>query len=715
VGEQFAAPVSRPASRAGRAWRGVESVKKYNTGDIRNIGLFGHGGTGKTTVAEAILYDLGLTDRMGRVEDGNTVLDYDPDEHKRHISIHSALAAVEYNDTKINILDNPGFMDFVGEVAGSMAAVEAAVLVVATAAGVEVGIETNWAAAEELKLPRLLVLNKMDKENTDFYKTLGEIQEKLSPSAVAVQLPIGSADSFKGVVDLVEMKAYTFDPKGKAIAGDIPADMKDRVDEYRAMLVERAAEASDELTEKYLEEMDLSTDDLRKGVREGTRLAKLFPVVCTSASKNVGITTLLDAIVAVVPAADYRGEVEGHAMGGDASMKRKIASTEPFLAFVFKTTSDPFVGRLTYLKVVGGVLKADTHLLNSSKEKEEKLGAFFTMRGKKQENLDEVATGDIVVLSKLTHTVSGDTLCDRSHPMVLSRVSFPEACISMAIFPKSKGDEDKLSTGLARLVEEDPTFHTWREPETHQTLISGTGELHLEIMKDRLKRMNVDVDTQTPQVAYKESIRGHVKQEGKHKKQTGGHGQFGHVWLEIEPLERGKHFEFHDKIVGGVVPKNFIPSVEKGVRKAMEEGVVAGFPLVDVKVTLYDGSYHTVDSSDIAFQIAAGLAIREGVKKASPVLLEPVATVEVTVPEQYMGDVIGDLNGKRGRILGMDPLGKGQQQIRAQVPQAEMLRYAIDLRSMTQGRGSFKLSFSHYEELPSQLSDPIIAAASRKE
>lgn len=690
-------------------------MKVYDTSDIRNVGLFGHGGTGKTSLAEAILYDVGVTDRVGRVDDGNTVTDYDPDEHKRRISIHSALAAIEYKNHKINIIDCPGFMDFVGECAGAMSAVECMVVVLATAAGVEVGTEANWSAAEDRNLPRIVCLNKMDKEHTDFYKTVDDVQEKLSPAAVPVQLPIGSAEHFSGIVDLIEMCGYKFDARGNTTRIDIPQDMKDRVDEARARLVERAAEADDELTEKYLDTMDLSTDDLRKGVRMGTRAARFFPIVCTSAVKNIGITTMLDEIVNYVPSPDQADAAEGHAPNSESAIARKISPTEPLSSVVFKTTTDPFVGRLTYLKIVSGKLRSDTTLHNSSKEKDEKLGAFFTMRGKKQEHVDEAPAGDIVVLSKLTHTVSGDTLCDKGHAIVYPRVAFPVPCIAFAVFPKSKGDEDKLSTGLARLMEEDPTFTTRRDSETHQTIISGMGELHLEIMKDRLKRMNADVETATPQVPYKESIRGRVKQEGKHKKQTGGHGQFGHVWLELEPLERGKQFEFVDKIVGGVVPKNYIPSVEKGVRKAMEEGVIAGFPLVDVKVTLYDGSYHTVDSSDIAFQIAAGLAIREGVKKASPVLLEPVVNVEVTVPDQYTGDVIGDLNGKRGRIQGMDPLPKGQQLIRASVPQSEMLRYAIDLRSMTQGRGSFRVAPSHYEELPTQLSEPIIAAAARKE
>jgi len=687
-------------------------VKKYATGQIRNIGFFGHGGTGKTSLAESILWSLGASDRHGRVEDGNTVMDFDADEHKRHISLYTALAALEVDGHKINLLDTPGFMDFVGEVHGAMGAVEGAVLVVATAAGVEVGLETMWDLCENRSLPRILVFNKMDKENTDFYKTLGDVQERLSPAVVPLHLPVGAAESFSGVIDLVEQCSYTFDAKGNATKGDIPADMKDRVDEYRAMLVERAAEASDELTEKYLEEMDLSTEDLKTGLREAARTGRVFPVLCSAATKGIGISTLLKAAIEYLPSPEG---VEFTGTAGGKDVKRKVSESDSFAGVVFKTTVDPFVGRLSFLKVLGGTLKSDTGVFNASRGKDEKLGAFFSMRGKKQEPLDAAPAGDIVVLAKLTETHTGDTLSDKAHPIVVTPPKFPNPCISWAIFPKSKGDEDKLSTGLQRLVVEDPTFQTRRDTETKETIVSGMGELHLEIIKERLKRLGVEVDNAVPQVAYRESLKGTVKQEGKHKKQTGGHGQFGHVWLEIGPMERGKHFEFQDKIVGGVVPKNFIPSVEKGVVKAMSEGVVAGFPLVDVRVTLYDGSYHTVDSSDIAFQIAAGLAIREGVKKAQPVLLEPISDVEVLVPEQYMGDVIGDLNGKRGRIMGMDPQAKGMQLIRAQVPQAEMMRYAIDLRSMTQGRGTFKLTFSHYEEVPAQLADNIIAAAAKRE
>ena len=690
-------------------------MKKYSTSHIRNIGIFGHGGTGKTSVAEALLYDVGLTDRLGRVEEGNTVLDFDPDEHKRHISLYSALAAIEYKQCKLNVLDCPGFQDFIGEVVGTMSVIEGAVLVLATAAGVEVGLESMWDMVEDRNLPRILCFNKMDKENTDFYKTLGDVQEKLSPAAVAVQIPIGAAETFSGVVDLVEMCAWTFDAKGQPKRGDIPADLQERAEEYRARLVERAAEADDALTEKYLEEMDLSTEDLRKGLRVACREARLFPIVCTSASKNVGIPLVLDAIMEYVPSPDCRGPIAGKNPANGQPVERTVSETEPFSALCFKTTADPYVGRLTYLKVCSGLLKGDTLLHNATREKDEKLGAFFTMRGKKQENVDEAPAGDIVVLSKLSDTLTGDTLCERSHPVVLPGISFPDPCISLAVFPKSKGDEDKLSTGLSRLTEEDPTFKTRRESETRESIISGMGELHLEVTKDRLKRkFGVEVETATPQVPYKESVRGAVKQEGKHKKQTGGHGQFGHVWLEIEPLERGKHFEFCDRIVGGVVPKNFIPSVEKGVRKAMDEGVIAGFPLVDVKVTLYDGSYHTVDSSDIAFQIAAGMAIREGVKKAQPGAAGAHRRRRGDLcPSSTWATSSATSTASAGRIMGMDPQPKNFQLIRAQVPLAEMQRYAIDLRSMTQGRGTFRLKFSHYEEVPAQLCEHIIAQSKK--
>lgn len=691
-------------------------MQSRSTSEIRNAGFFGHSASGKTTLAEAILYAQGLIDRMGRIEDGSTVLDHDPDEVKRHFSVRSALAALEHGTCKVNLLDTPGFSDFAGECVGAMAAVEAAILVVSAPAGVEVGTETHWRAAETAGVARIVCLSKMDQENADFEKAVAHLQTALSPSAVPLHLPIGAAEGFSGLIDLIGRVAYTFDEKGKALIGAVPAELAEAVERCRARLVEKIAETDDALTERYLQDTDLPVIDIRRGLREGTSKGRIFPVVCVSAVRHVGIETFLDLVAELVPPPDARGEVTGRLPGSEARVVRRIAASEPFSGRVFKTAFDPYVGRLTYVKVLSGVLRTDTPVLNSTKQHEEKHGLPFTMRGKKHESLDAVNAGDIAVLARLTHTATGDTLCDRNHPVVFPPIRIPDPCFSLAVHPKSTGDDDKLGIGLARLVEEDPTFRAHRDAQTQQTIISGLGELHLEVMRARLERLHVEVETELPQVAYKETVRGHAVQEGRHKKQSGGHGQFGHVRLEIAPLPRGRHFEFHDRIVGGVVPKSFIPSVEKGVRKAMEEGVVAGYPLVDIQVTLCDGSYHTVDSSDIAFQIAAGLAIREGVKKAAPILLEPIVHLDVTVPERYTGDVIGDLNAKRGRILGLEPASHDQQTIRAQIPQAEVLRYALDLRSLAHGRGSFALSFSHYEEVPGHQADAIIsAAAARKE
>ncbi|MHB2018657.1 MAG: elongation factor G [Candidatus Xenobia bacterium] len=691
-------------------------MKKYSTEEIRNVGLYGHSTTGKTSLTEAMLYASGGTDRLGKVDDGNTVSDYDPEEVRRKISVYASVAPAEWNNHKVNVIDTPGFMDFVADVIGSMAVVDAAVLVIAAPAGVEVGTEKMWELAEQRELPRLFVVNKMDKENADFSKALASIQEKLSPSAVAIQLPIGSMEKFRGVVDLVDMVAYEFDAKGHAKKIDIPADMKADADEARARLVERAAEGDDDLTMKYLEEENLSQEEVVKGLHLGLAQGKVFPVLCTSSTRNVGVSTLLDALVRFGPKPNERGQVEGKNPKNGEAVKRTVQASGHFAGLVWKTTADPYVGKLTLLRVMCGTFKADTTYLNSSKEKDEKVGQVFVQRGKAQEQVPEAVAGDLVTVAKLTETVTGDTLCDKDSPLLLPSIPFPEALISMAVFPKSKGDEDKLSAGLARLTDEDPTFHVRRDPETRETIASGMGEQHLEVAVERLKRkFGVDVSLAVPKVPYKETIRGKVQIEGKHKKQTGGHGQFGHVWLELEPLERGKSFEFVDRIVGGVVPRNFIPSVEKGVRKAMEEGVLAGFQMVDVRVTLYDGSYHSVDSSDMAFQIAGSLALKEGAKKAQPILLEPIMNVEVTIPDQFMGDVIGSLNSKRGRILGMEPMARKMQVVKATVPLSEMLRYAIDLRSITQGRGTYTMSFSHYEEVPPNITDTIVAAAKAAE
>lgn len=686
-------------------------MKKYTVDRIRNVALYGHGGTGKTSIAEAMLFNTGVLDRMGKVEDGNTAIDFDPDEIKRGVSIYLSTAPCEWKDHKINCLDVPGFMDFFVEVKCSIRVVEGAVLAFTANVGMEVGHEKVWEEMENRNLPRIAFINKMDKENADFYKVIADLNEKLKKGFVPLHVPIGNAESFTGYVDLVEQCAYKTEG-GKIQKIDIPADMKDKVAEMRDQLIEAAAEGDDELIEKFLGEEKLSDEEIKRGLKESVRSGKLTPVLCGSATKNIGVDSLMNVIVEYLPSPAEVGKCEGkHPSTGDP-VEREAKESEPFSGIVFKTTTDPYVGKLTYVRVFSGKFHSDSVVYNPIREKEEKVGNLLVMRGKQQEIIQEVGPGDIVTVAKLTETTTGDTLCDKDKQILFPAIEFPKATMSMAIFPKSKGDEDKLSTSLAKLCDEDPTLKINRDAATKEYVISGMGELHLELIKDRLKRkFGVEVELKLPKVPYKETIKSTVKVEGKHKKQSGGRGQYGHCWIELSPLEKGKFFEFEDRIVGGAIPRNYIPSVEKGVRKTMEEGVVAGYPLVDFKAAVYDGSYHTVDSSDMAFQIAGSLALKKGVVEANPVLLEPIYDLEVVVPDQFMGDVIGDINSKRGKIMGMEPMPKGLQKIRAQVPLAEMQRYAIDLRSMTQGRGEFSAEFAFYDEVPAQIAEGIIAAA----
>lgn len=682
-------------------------MRKYNTEEIRNVGLFGHQGAGKTSLTEALLYVSGTIDRLGRVDDGNSTGDFDPEEVKRRMTLFAALAPLEWKNTKINLIDTPGFFDFVADVVGALAVTEGAVLVASATAGVEVGLEQTWAMAEEARATRLLFVNKMDKENADFQRVLDDCSEKLSGRLVPLQLPIGAAETFTGVVDLVANKAYSFDDRGRPQEIPIPADMQERVQSLREKLTEEAAEADDALTEKYLETMELTDEEIRRGLTERIRSGQLVGALCGSSSNLKGISLLLDALVELVPNPAWRGQVTG----ADGQTVRRTSASEPFSALVFKTTSDPYKGKLTYMRVFSGVLKPNTVVRNTTRGVDEKITDLTLRRGKHEEPVDEAPAGDIVVVTKLTETLTGDTLSDPGQPFQLPVPNYPEPLYARSIHPKSKADEDRLSAATARLLQEDPTLKILRSEETKEFVIYGVGDMQIDVVVDRLKKMGVDVELGTPKVPYRETIRGKVEQNYRHKKQTGGRGQFADVWLRLEPLPRGAGFEFVDAIVGGVVPRNFIPSVEKGVRKQMEEGILAGYPVVDVRVTLFDGKYHEVDSSDIAFQIAAAQGFKEGALKANPVLLEPIAEVEVQVPEQFMGDVIGDLNTKRARILGMEPMGKGLQRIKATVPMAEMQRYSIDLRSITQGRGRFSMKFSHYEEAPPQVSEQVVAAA----
>lgn len=678
---------------------------------IRNVALFGHGDAGKTSLAEAMLFDAGAIKRMGRVDEGNTVSDFEPDEHKRTISVSATPLAFEWKGFKINLLDTPGFADFIGEVVSTLRVIDGAVFVISAVAGVEVQTELIWKKADEFGYPRIVFLNKMDRENASFQRCLEQLQGLYGSRVVPFQIPIGEEQEFKGVVDLIANKAFVYGEEGKAEEAEIPADLADSVEAAREKVIEGAAESSDELMERYLEGEELTEEEvlpaLFKGVSEGT----IVPVLCGSATRNIAVDLLVSSLINSLPSPAVREEVAGTRRGSDEEVVFEAREGSPLAALVFNTISDPYVGKLTYFRVFSGTLSSDSTVYNPNRDKEERVGQTFVIRGKSQISVREIPAGDIGGVAKLTDTATGDTLCDKDKPVLLPPIDFPRPVMSLAVEPKTKGDEDKLSAALSRLGDEDPTFNVRRDTEVKQTIVSGMGEAHLDIMMERMARkFGVNVNTELPRVPYKETIRRSAKAEGKHKKQTGGHGQFGIAWVEIEPLERGAGFEFVDKIVGGVIPKQFIPSVEKGVRKAMEEGFLAGYPIEDFRATVYDGKYHPVDSSDISFQIAGSLALRAAMDGAEPYLLEPIMDVEIVVPEAYMGDVIGDLNSKRGRILGMEAEG-GLQHIRAQVPMAEMLRYSIDLRSITGGRGLFSMSLSHYEEVPAHVSAKVIEAA----
>ena len=682
-------------------------MKEYKSDRIKNVGIVAHGGAGKTSLAEAMLFNAGAVTRLGRVDDGSATTDFEPEEVKRKVSISAALAPCEWKEHKINVLDTPGYSDFVAEVKGVLRAVDTALVVLCAASGVEVETEKVWKYATDLKLPRIAFVNKMDRENADFNATIEAMKASFGANIVPLQLPIGSQDSFSGIVDIVKMKAFSY-KAGKGTETEIPADLQDEAELARQTMIEAAAESDDDILAKYLEGEELTEEEILAGLVKGISEGRFCPVFCGSSLKNIAIPELLNAIVLYAPI-PANIVVEGKNPKTGEVVKR--AATDSFSGLVFKTTADPFVGRLSFIRVFSGTLKPDGMLYNSAKEKTERIGSIFTMRGKTQDSMILANAGDIVVVAKMAETGTGDTLCDKDKPVVYPPIDYPGQMFTLSLEPKNKGDEDKIGTALVRLADEDPTLKFRKHPETSQLLVSGLGDLHLAIMAERLKRkFAVDVKLNDPKIAYRESIRTGVKVEGKHKKQTGGHGQYGHVWLQLEPMPSGSPFEFVDSIFGGAVPRSFIPAVEKGVREALAKGVIAGYPLVDIKVTLTDGSYHDVDSSEMSFKIASALAIRKGVVQAKPVLLEPIYSVEVTVPESYMGDIIGDLNGKRGRILGMEPIGGGLGVVRAMAPMSEMFRYAIDLRSITQGRGIFTMSFDHYSEVPQRQAEAIIEA-----
>ncbi len=676
-------------------------MKVYPTEGIRNIALVGHGGTGKTSLAEAMIYNTGATKRLGRVDDGNTVSDYLPEEIKKKITISSTLIPCEYKNCKINVLDTPGYADFYFEVCGALQAVDSMLLMFSATAGVEVQTQIIWE--ENPDIPKLAFINKMDRENADFDKTLSAIKSAFPDIVVPVQLPIGAEDNFKGVVDLLKMKAYVFEAgTGKYTEQEIPADMMDDVETYRMELIEAAAESDDELLTRYLDGEELTDAEILQGVKEAAAAGSAVFVFCGSTLKNIGIQPLMDFIVDCSPTPDRNGKVKG-----------KDIQAEPLCAQVFKTIADPYIGRLNMFRIFTGKLKADSVVYNATKEKDEKITQVLVMTGKEQSAVPEMNAGDIGAVAKLAVTNTSDTLTVKANPTVMAPIEFPRPTLSTAIEPKSKVDEDKLSGALQRICEEDPTVEVQKNVETKQTVMRTMGDTHLDIITDKLSRkFGVEVITKEMRIPYRETIRGTVEVEGKHKKQSGGHGQYGHVWIKFEPNDE-EGFKFEENVFGGAVPRNFFPAVEKGLQEALEEGVLAGYPVTRIKATLYDGSYHSVDSSEMAFKTAAKLAFKKGMEAAKPVLLEPIVNVEIEIPDAYLGDIIGDLNSKRGRVLGMEPAGK-KQVVKAQVPLAEMSRYTIDLKSITQGRGKFRMEMDHYEEVPAQDMEKIVAKAKQE-
>ncbi len=680
------------------------------TNKIRNVGFVGHGGVGKTSLVEAILFSAGAVNRLGRVDDGTTTTDFDPDEVKRKISLNTSVASCDWNGYRLNLVDMPGYGDFIWDTRAGLRVVEAAIVVVDAVAGVQVQTEKVWKFSTEYNLPRLVVVNRMDRERADFWRTFESLGKRLKGRLTPLQLPVGAEGGFQGVVDLVKLKAVLYADM-KPQEAEIPGALAAQTKEFREKLVEVVAETDDDLLAKYLEEGILGEAEMLKALRKGISEGKVIPVLAAAATRNIGTHPLLDLIVESVPSPVDRGEVEGTELKTKEVGTRRPDPKAPVAALVFKTLSDPHVGKLSLFRVYSGTVRADSQLYNASRETRERLGQVAWLHGKSQKAVETLGPGEIGVVAKLKETLTGDTLADEANPFLLPRIVFPEPAISYAIQPKSRGDEDKISHALARIAEEDPTVRYHYDPETRQLLVSGVGQLHVEVVVERMRRkFNVDVTVLPPRIPYKETIKGRAEVQGKYKKQTGGRGQYGDAWLRLEPLPRGVGFEFVDDIFGGAVPRNYIPAVEKGVRDAMKRGVISGYPVVDVRVTLYDGSYHDVDSSDLAFQIAGSLALQKGVQEAHPVILEPIMNVEVTGPTDHTGDVIGDLNGRRGRIVGMEPAGETAV-VKAQVPMAEMLSYEPGLRSMTGGRGAYSMEFSHYEEVPAFLAEKIIAAS----
>ena len=682
----------------------------------RNIGIMAHIDAGKTTTTERILFYTGKTHKIGEVHEGEATMDWMVQEQERGITITSAATTCQWLGHRINIIDTPGHVDFTVEVQRSLRVLDGAVTVLAAKGGVQPQTETVWRQADKYQVPRMVYVNKMDITGADFMLCVHQLKDRLNANAVPIQLPIGAEDNFQGIVDLIKMRAFIHkDDLGKDIEEtEIPDDLKAQADEFRDKMIEAAAEQDDELMMKYLEEGALSEEEIKKGLRIGTINNKIVPVVCGSSYKNKGVQELLNAVVDFMPSPLDIPHIKGVTLDGEET-ESKTSDEEPFAALAFKIATDPFVGKLCFFRVYSGTLEAGSTILNANKGKKDRMGRILLMHSNHRQDIDKVYAGDIAAAVGLKEVSTGDTLCDPAHPIILESMEFPEPVIDIAIEPKDKANSEKMGIALAKLAEEDPTFKTYTNQETGQTVIAGMGELHLDIIVDRLKReFKVECTVGKPQVSYKETIRNKVKVEGKFIRQSGGRGQYGHVWLEMEPLEPGKGIEFESKIVGGVVPKEYIKPIEEGIREAAETGILAGYPVIDFKATLVDGSYHEVDSSEMAFKIAGSMAFKEGCKQAKSVILEPIMKVEITVPEEYMGDVIGDVNSRRGKMEGMEPEG-GNQVIRAFIPLSEMFGYATDLRSKTQGRGTYSMEPSHYEEVPKSILDNIVASRAKKD
>jgi elongation factor G len=703
--------IRRAAARL-EARGGGALTKVYEGRSIRNVAVVGHGGCGKTTLVSALLFDMGAISRLGRVEDGTAPTDFDPDEVERRISLQTALAFGEWRKNKLNLLDAPGYANFTAEAKAALRVADAAVVVVDAVSGVEVQTEKMWQGASELGLPRLVVVNRMDRERASFERCMEAVQSAFGRTAVPIAIPLGEEKGFVGVADLLVDKAnaYADDASGKFEAVEVPPELREAASGAREKLVEMVAETNESLLEEFFEKGTLPQEDLVRGLREAVAAGKVFPVLPCSSARNVALHPLLDALVDLVPSPVERPEATG-LDGANQPAARPPRPDAPLSAFVFKTLVDPHAGRLSLFRVYSGVLKSDSSVHNASRDAAERVGALELLLGKQQTPVPELQAGDIGAVAKLKETQTGDTLCEKAQPIVYPAVTFPEPSTTFAIEPRSRGDEDKISQALHRLMEEDPVLRISRDPQTHEMLLSGMGQLHVEVVVARLrKRFKVEVNLKKPKIPYRETIKAAAEGHGRHKKQTGGHGQFGDCRIRMKPLPRGADFEFVDDIFGGAIPRNFIPAVEKGIQEARQRGYVAGFPMVDFQVELYDGQYHDVDSSEMSFKIAGSLAYKDAVPKCKPTLLEPIMRVEIAVPEEYAGSVMGDLSSRRGRPQGMEPRGS-MQVIKAEVPMAEMLSYDADLTSMTGGRGTYHMEFDHYDEVPFQLQDKIVAAA----